>query len=350
MLPSLQQQELFGSGRDGYHAYRIPSLITTSKGTVLAFAEGRKHGSGDSGDIDLVMRRSEDGGGTWQPMRVILDDGSNTVGNPCPVVDCDTGVIWLPLTRNLGTDTEREILDGTSSGSREVWITMSTDDGLTWSEPVNITRTTKDPRWTWYATGPGCGIQLRSGRLLIPCDHAVMESKQFHSHVIFSDDHGATWNQGGVLGDRTNECQVVEQDDGSLLINMRSYHGKNRRAVATSRDGGVTWSEVLLDEALIEPICQASLVRYDDPRAKEGSRLLFSNPASRKRERMTVRASADDGRTWPWVHLLHEGPAAYSCLAVLPDRRIGCLYERGTSAPYETITLARFGLDWVTAA
>jgi sialidase-1 len=341
------QVDVFVRGQDGYHTYRIPAVVVTAKGMVLAFCEGRKKGTSDTGDIDLLLKRSFDSGKTWQPAQLLVDDGPNTVGNPCPVIDRATGVLWLPLTKNLGSDTEKKIEAGTSMGTRTVWIMKSSDDGATWSQPVEITATTKDPNWTWYATGPGCGIQLRSGRLLIPCDHRVAGTRAMRSHVIYSDDHGATWKLGGVLGEKTNECQVVERDDGSLLLNMRSYHGKNRRAVATSTDGGLTWSDVKLDEALVEPVCQASLLRYT---GKEGgkSRMLFANPASLKREKMTVRLSYDQGATWPVAKPLHAGPAAYSALAVLPDGTIGCLYERGQKSSYETITFARFTLDWLT--
>jgi sialidase-1 len=362
----LAQTDIFEAGKDGYNTYRIPSLIVTAKGTVLAFCEGRRKSSSDTGDIDIVLRRSFDNGATWQPMQIVADDSSNTLGNPCPVVDRATGTIWLPLTRNLGSDTEDRIRAGTSKESRTVWMSKSTDDGATWSKPEEITKTTKRPDWTWYATGPGVGVQLRSGRLLIPCDNNVAGSKMRQSHVIYSDNHGATWKLGGVATPNVNECQVVERSDGSLLLNMRCYEGKNRRAITASTDGGLTWSQPTLDPTLIEPVCQASLLRYveqggslsganrpqRDGRQVDNlsykSRLLFSNPAAAKRENMTVRLSYDEGKTWPTSKTLHAGPSAYSCLTVLSDMTIGCLYERGEKRYAEKVTFARFSLEWLT--
>ncbi len=337
----LVHHDLFVQGTEGYHTFRIPSLLVTSKGTLLAFCEGRKHGVGDSGDIDVVLRRSRDGGKTWTRLRVVADDGANTVGNPCPVVDAQTGTIHLLLTWNHGKDRESQIREGTSRDTRRVWILRSDDDGATWSKPRDITKETKDPHWAWYATGPGIGIQLRSGRLVIPCDHTEAKTRAMRSHVIFSDDGGITWQRGGVVDEKTNECQLVELSDSTLLLNMRSYHGKNRRAIATSRDAGLTWSKVSFDDALIEPVCQASLIRLHD------GTLLFSNPASRKREKLTVRQSEDQGKTWSVHRCLHEGPAGYSCLAQLPSGELFCLYERGGKAYTESITLARFSLGWL---
>jgi len=343
--PFCEQTDVFIAGENGYHTYRIPAAIVTAKGTVLAFCEGRKSGSGDTGDIDTVLRRSFDGGRTWQPMQIVADDGPNAIGNPCPVGDRNTGTIWLPLTRNLGSDVESRILDGTSKESRTVWISKSTDDGATWSKPKELTATTQRPDWTWYATGPGVGIQLRSGRLVIPCDHAVEGSKTYESHIIYSDDHGETWKLGGVVTPNVNECQVVERSDGALMLNMRSYFRNNRRMIAMSRDGGMTWSAPVADPALIEPVCQASLIVGQV--AKLPYRLLFSNPASTKRENMTVRVSYDEGKTWPVARTLHAGPSAYSCLTVLPDGTIGCLYERGDKRYHEKITFAGFNSEWV---
>ncbi len=345
-----RQVDVFVSGQEGYHTYRIPSALVTPKGTVLAFCEGRRKGRGDSGDIDLVLRRSIDGGATWGPLQVVWDDGANTCGNPCPVVDRSTGTIWLMMTHNLGKDVERDIIAGRSEGSRTVWISKSDDDGVTWSKPEEITASVKKPDWAWFATGPGVGIQLRDGRLVVPCDAITLGGAKAHSLVIFSDDHGRSWKAGGTASDRHNECQVAELEDGRLLLNMRN-HGSpiRRRGVAESRDGGLTWSEARTDEGLPEPVCQASLLRYTLRPARAKNRLLFSNPGTEKtRTRMTVRLSYDEGRTWPVSRILHEGPSAYSCLAVLGDLSIGCLYERGDRTPYEKITFARFSLEWLT--
>lgn len=339
--PGLEQIEVWKAGTDGYHSYRIPALLVTRKGTILAFCEGRRNSRSDAGDIDMLVKRSTDGGKTWSAQQVISDMGGDTIGNPCPVEDRKNGRIWLPLTKNPGNLTEREIEKDGARGTRTVWITSSADGGKTWDPPREITSTTKDPGWGWYATGPGNAIQLRSGRLVVPCDHRRFAAQARHSHIIYSDDHGKSWKLGGSAQPDTNECAVVELNDGSLLLNMRSYAGKNRRALARSTDGGLTWGKFRLDETLIEPVCQASFIRYDR------KNLLFSNPASTKRERMTVRVSKDEARSWAASRVLHEGPAAYSALAVLKGGRIGCLYERGEKTAYDRITFAHFPLRWI---
>jgi sialidase-1 len=341
----VEKTDLFVAGTEGVHTYRIPSLLVTSRGTVLAFCEARRRGSGDSGDIDLVVRRSEDGGRTWSPARVVWDAGPDTAGNPCAVADPSTGAIWLLMTHNRGEDTEREIIAGRSRGGRTVWATRSVDDGITWSEPVEITSEVKRPEWAWFATGPGVGIRMRSGRWVVPCDAIERGGRRAFSLVVFSDDAGRSWKAGGTVGDVWNECQVVERSDGSLLLNMRNHGSQGRRrGTAISRDGGETWSEAVPDPALVEPVCQASLIRY----SFEPSRLLFSNPAdASKRVRLTVRLSSDEGATWTAGRVLHEGPAAYSCLAALPDGWVGCLYEAGDAHPYERLVFARFPLEWL---
>lgn len=318
------------AGEGGVDTYRIPALITAKNGDLLAFAEARHGSRSDTGDIDLVMKRSTDGGGTWSEQRTIWDDGANTCGNPCPVVASRTGEIAMLATRNLGLDHESKIIAGTSKGTRTVWLLRSDDHGVTWSAPREITATTKLPSWTWYATGPGAGIELQrgehSGRLVIPCDHIEAESKRYYSHVIFSDDGGVSWQLGGSTPqDKVNECEVVELSDGRLLLNMRNYDRAQRtRQQAVSADGGRTWQHQRHVPELIEPICQASIRRLSR------TALMFSNPASRSgRERMTLRFSFDDGETWPITKLLDPGPAAYSCLQVTSDRRVVCLYEAG---------------------
>lgn len=346
-LPVPAGEPLFVSGQDGYHTYRIPALTVTTRGTLLAFCEGRRLGGGDSGDIDLLVKRSTDQGQTWGPQQVIWDDDGNTCGNPCVVVDRQTEAIWLLTTWNRGDDHEREIIAGTSTDTRRVFVAVSRDDGLTWSQPQEITKAAKQDHWTWYATGPGSGIQIQhgpqAGRLVIPCDHIEADTRHYYSHVIYSDDHGQTWQLGGSTPQhQVNECEVVELAGGRLLLNMRNYdRTKKNRQVATSEDGGLTWKDQRFDPALIEPICQAAIERYRWPTAETASVILFSNPASESgRVNMTLRASLDEGQTWPASRVLHSGPSAYSDLAVLANGAIACLYEAGQSHPYESIVLA----------
>ena len=359
--PIITEIDLFVQGTEGYHTYRIPSIILTGEGTVLAFAEGRKESSSDTGDIDLLMKRSTDGGKTWGEQIVIWDDGSNVCGNPTPVLDEETGTIWLLMTWNRGDDAEGDIIKKTSNDTRRVFVSSSIDDGKTWSIPSDITETTKDPTWGWYATGPGVGIQIKhgeyKGRLVIPADHSYDDPNgsvrggpfEYGSHSIYSDDHGQTWQLGGTIRPKANECQVVELADGegTLLMNMRSYFGRNLRTHSWSADGGNSWTAPQDAADLLEPVCQASLIRHSWPHTNQKSRLIFANPASTKRENMTIKLSENEGNDWPVARTLYEGPSAYSSLAVLPNGDILCLYEKGEDNPYEKITLAHFNLDWV---
>ncbi|MEM7531448.1 MAG: sialidase family protein [Chloroflexota bacterium] len=351
----IEQIDLFISGeQEAYHTFRIPAMTVTNAGTLLAFAEGRKHGRGDAGEIDIVLKRSFDNGVTWQPMQLVVTEPDMTCGNPCPVVDSETGTIWLPFCKNLADGHETLITQG--KAPRTVWVTHSTDDGVTWAEPTEITSDVKDPSWTWYATGPTHGIQLtlgpKAGRLIIPCDHMVgkyfdRQRDPYHSHVIYSDDHGAHWHIGGIVDEGTNECAIVELMDRVLYINCRNYVGEKRRAVAWSFDQGDTFKHFRWEDKLIEPICQGSLVRLTTAQHQDANRIAFANPASTERAKMTVRLSEDEGWNWSDGKLLHEGPAAYSDLAVTGDGMIHCLYECGEEHPYEVMRLARFDLDWL---
>lgn len=337
------KQTVYQSGTDGYHTYRIPALVVTRPGTLLAFCEGRKTGRGDHGDLDLVLKRSTDGGQTWSPQQLVHEEGGTapiTIGNPCPVVDQDTGTVWLTFCRN----------------NDRVFVTHSVDDGQTWAAPIEITGSVKDAAWGWYATGPGHGIQLRrgrhAGRLVVPCDCREAQgtgnwNEKGRSLVIYSDDRGRTWKRGQITDKGMNECEVVELADGTLLLSMRNYLGKNRRAFARSTDGGESWSPPVHHEQVYCPTCQASVHRG---RLEPQTVLLYSGPGGPGRNNLTLRASLDEGGTWPVAKVLQEGPSAYSDLAVLPDGQLACLYEAGREHAYATILFARFPLSWLTAA
>lgn len=340
-----------------YGMFRIPSIIVTRKGTVLAFAEGRE-GQGDAGDIDLVLKRSTDNGKTWSKHIVVWDDGKNTCGNPCAVVDQITGRILLMMTWNSGDYGEDEIIKKNVDDTRRPYITYSDDDGLTWSTPVDLTKTCKNPDWGWYATGPGVGIQLKSdkykNRLVIPANHSYTttnekeqvagEGRGYGSHVLLSDDGGASWRMSTPITPGCNESQVVELSDGRLMMNMRSYNGLPCRAIACSEDGGETWSQVKHAIQLADEQCQASIIQYGSYNGKK--LYLFSNPGNPwDRYYMTIRASFDDCKTWSNAKLIFAGPSAYSCLTVLPDGNIGLLFEGGNKFRYASIIFVSMDPD-----
>ena len=354
-----RQQDLFISGIDGVNIYRIPSLIVSSKGTILAFCEAR---DGDDGDpTDLVLKRSRYDGGpsvprklngyerifgygiNWEPMQLVLPGEGKAITNPCPVVDRDDGTIVM-CCRHLFGSSLAEHLKAPWNG--RTLVLKSTDDGVTWSRPLDIT-----PSVGAFIPGPGVGIQLQSGRLVIPGYDNDTRIGRRASHVIYSDDRGRTWRAGAKVRKETNESQVVELVDGTLMLNMR---GGRYRNVALSRDGGQSWYEEFEDETLPDPRCQASLLRYSTAAAGGENRLLFANiPNSGPfvdRNDLTVRLSNDEGQSWPISRRVHDGPAAYSCLSVLADGTIGLLYETGAVHPYERIKFVRFNLEWLTSA
>lgn len=342
--------DLFVAGTEGYACYRIPAIINTGK-SILAFAEGRKNGCSDTGDIDLVLKRSTDNGRTWSALEVVWDAGDEVAGNPAPVFDKKTGTVFLLSTWNLGSDHESRIIDGTSKDTRRVFVLKSKDHGKSWSGAKEITSTTKLDNWTWYATGPVHGIQIingkHKGRLVIPCDHIEAETKHYYSHTIYSDDSGETWKLGGTTPQhQVNECTVAEISNGQLVLNMRNYdRSKKTRKVSMSGDGGETWSDIFSHTALPEPICQAAMISQIP---KKGMAVVyFTNPASTEgRKNMTIKTSKDDAMTWSSRQVLHSGPSAYSDICIIrKEKELGCLYEAGESSPYETIKFHLVKLD-----
>lgn len=343
--------DVFVAGADGYFAYRIPSLIVAPNDDLLVFCEARKNNLSDDGNIDLLMKRSTDGGATWLKQQLVYEEGGDAhikYGNPTAVVDEDTGVIWLATNRDYLTER------GARAGGTMV-LFRSDDSGRSWSKPIDITASIKGPEWGHHAFGPGIGVQLQhgrhKGRLLFPANFRRSFDKRqpSYSHVIFSDDHGKTWKLGGTLGDYTNECQIAEIDEEGnpgLLINMRNHWGRGgvpeksgKRLVARSFDGGESWSTEAMDPALPDPPCQASLYRYSFGSDDEPSRLLFANPIGPGRSNLRVRLSHDEGRTWPHGKLIAIGSTAYSCMARLPGNRVGVIYERGN---YQRLSFSAF--------
>jgi sialidase-1 len=352
---SLEQVDLFVAGQDGIFQYRIPGIIASNQGTLIAFCDGRMKRAGDPpNDIDLVMKRSTDGGRTWSPLRTLFDNGKGAAADSCGLVDRQTGRLWIFSVYAPEGYGSANVENGVAEKTFQFKAVTSDDDGVTWSQPVDYTPMVKKPTWGAGSTGVGSGIQTRAGRLVLPRYNADYREPRTtpttsDAFVCYSDDHGKTWTMGAPakVEGGTNECQVAELSDGTLLLNMRGLAGDHRKS-ARSHDGGATWTDIREEPALIEPRCQGSLFLVSDTVTGDRNRLVFSNPASLTRDHMRVRISYDEGRTWSDGKLLHEGPAAYSCLAVLPDKTVCCLYERGDKNPYEKITFARFDLAWLT--
>jgi len=356
--PVFTQMDIFISGLDDVNIYRIPSLIVAPSGAVLAFAEAR---AGDDGDpTDLVLKRSLYTGPpgpprklngylrvfgygvNWERMRVVLPGNGNAIMNPTPVLDESSGRIWLFCYEVRGGLAEH-IKDPFKG---RILLTWSDDEGVTWAESRDMTG-----ELARFIPGPGVGIQMRSGRLVIPGYWSQAAGAPSRSCVVYSDDHGKTWLRGAQVSGNTDESQAVELSDGVLMLNCRSNRGQKCRYVALSRDGGETWYKEYDEPALLEPVCQGSIIRQPDADAEGGKPwLLFVNPANTgARTNLTVRISTDDGKTWSEGRTIQPGPAAYSGMALLKDGTIGVLYETGKVHPYEKISFARFNLEWLTA-
>jgi sialidase-1 len=362
--PAPEFFDVFPANSNGVTRHRIPGMVVTTKGTVLAYCEARINNSSDWGEIEIHLRRSTDGGKTWDAPRRIAHRGARlegnprkksggereqTVNNPVAIVDRVTGAIEFVYCVNYA----------------RAFAMRSTDDGATWTDPVDITASFEPFRrhydWKVIATGPGHGLQLKNGRLVVPiwlAYGAVGDHKPSASATIYSDDHGRTWRAGdiafpnsGDFGD-PNETMITTTADGRVLLVARNVSKANRKLVSVSADGATGWSTPRFHEQLWEPICMASIVAHP---SRPGTQLYSAPhtlardasgreiPAGRgKRENLSIKLSRDDGKTWPVNRTLEAGPSAYSDLAVLPDGRVLCLYEAGND-----IRLARFDLAWV---
>ena len=359
-IPQRTGVALRKQGDDDAHTYRIPGLVTTRRGTLIAVYDIRhRNGSDLPGDVDVGMSRSTDGGKTWEPSRIIQDMSPEGVGgtddpkwrwdgigDPAILVDSVRGTIWVAATWSHGDRAWRGSGPGlTPTETGQLMLSRSDDDGVTWSSPINITEQVKKPEWSYILQGPGKGITMADGTLVFAAQFQDTPDNERlpRSTIMYSRDHGDTWSIGTGAFDDTTEAQVVEIEPGVLMLNAR-YNRQNERVVMLTRDLGKTWqSHPTSLEAFIEPrSCMASLI---DPAtelaalnsgtgvlpAPPGELLLFSNPNStEQRERITIKASLDRGATWPEEHqlLLDEGlGAGYSCMTMIDSETVGILYE-----------------------
>ena len=352
---------LRAAGQDNCNTYRIPGLITTNNGTLIAVYDNRYNSSKDlQEDIDIGMSRSTDGGDTWEPMKVIMDmdeygglpEELNGTGDPCILYDDRTNTIWVAALWMSGAARDKMIWFTSKPGMRpevtgQFMLVKSTDDGLTWSQPLNITDQIKDPAWQLLLQGPGRGLTMKDGTLVFPAQFkadigvTAIDGGQYtcHSTIVWSRDGGTTWQIGTGAKTNTTESQAVELSDGTLMLNMRDDRNRqdkgqsNGRAVATTSDLGKTWTmHPSSNSALPEPNCMASLISADLVINDEKKHILFfSNPDNRSsRSNMTIKASLDDGMTWPekfQVELYGPECFGYSCLTMVDDNDIGILYE-----------------------
>ncbi|MFT5465074.1 MAG: sialidase-1 [Verrucomicrobiales bacterium] len=337
---------------DGIHTYRIPALATSTKGTLLcAYDMRRRDGRDLQEDIDIGLLRSEDGGQTWNAQRVIMDMAEhsgmpqelNGVSDPGLIVDPETGEIFCFAVWMQGKPGKHQWRgDGSEPGleigkSAQFLMARSTDDGLTWTEPENMTAAWKDPSWILYAPSPQQGIALKDGTLAMPTQGRDAEDRIF-SNLLVSRDHGKTWSVSPPASFGNNECQAAVLSDGSIILNCRSTSSVKFRTVMVTRDLGQTWTPHPTNRnTLIEPTCNGSLFRFGDV-------LLFANPHSQKgRTHHSIQVSFDDGATWPAEHrlLLDEGRGAgYPSLSRIDNEHVGIVYEgSGSQIVFEKIAI-----------
>lgn len=345
---------VFISGEEGYKSFRIPAIVQTPKGDLLAFCEGRVNHAGDFGHIELVMKRSKDNGATWSKLQVVARNGKLQVCNPAPVFDLTDPHFpkgRLFLFYNTGDVSEADILAG--KGDKRCWFITSTDNGYTWSDPVDITSLVKKTDWRYYANTPGHAIQLKAGlykgRIYVAANHSFgnpqPHGKHYRAHGYYTDDHGKTFQlSNDIAYPGSNESMAVELTGGKLMMNSRNQQGDIKaRLVSLSHDGGITWDTPQVDSVLIDPVCQGSILSLSE---KDGQTILaFCNAADTiARNNLTLRISYDEGKNWHDKFLIYAPKqsqsqktdyAAYSDLVRLDDTRIGILFEKDNYATIE---------------
>lgn len=322
--------ELFTGGRNNVSQYAIPSLVTTRKGTLIAVCDARVDKPGDApNNIDLVMKRSFDNGKSWTAQKTIVDfPGNDAAADASMVVDEQTGVIWLAY--------DYAMVDPQGQLGRiiRIHIIKSSDDGATWSKPVDISYLTRG-RSFWLQNAPGRGLYTKGDVIIFPMytiSGDFNHPKQKQTVLIISKDHGRSWSMSNGVGDNNVEAQVASLSGGGIIVNMRRPDGEGYRQIATTKDLGQSWSEVYTDSALIEPGCQGSMIN-DQIQGKPF--LLFSVPDDKKyRRNLVLHLSNDEGKTWYKKLSIYKRngtySAAYSCLTTLPDGNVGILYEADT--------------------
>lgn len=353
------------SGENGIHTFRIPGIVCDPDGVLHSVYDHRYAGGGDlPANVDVGYSRSTDGGATWSPSRIILDfdaavpnSSGNGVGDPCILHDPVTGTLWVAALWSFGNNGYNGSGPGTEPADTGQYVlTNSTDGGLTWSPPVNITAAVKDDvNWRLIFQGPGHGLALRNGTLVFPSQYRD-STGTVRVCSVFSTDHGATWDFGSgvpTASPQTNENTVCELDDGRLLFSMRTPSGSNgQRAWIHYTPGGASpmrdgsWGNLFRLPSVPDPVCQGSVIQWTSTHRGDPRELLvFGNPASSSsRNNFTLRVSPDGGLTWPVSRLLYAGSAAYSSICILPDRSVGILLERDN---YTKVTFARVEETWL---